>query len=194
MGGHKQENVSKRILNPRKCIRGKEDALEGTFGKTLVDGAECYVIDKQANYRFLQDSELHADGEFVVMPVDRCGRWVREQGLVGFAALRAGVPNDELVFARYAKEQCVQFASSPDGTVVYTGAVPRGAVIVGQAHIAETALVLMVLPVGADSYVVPGIPDSVMHLAILHPGDRVSLHAAAKPNGTMSAGLFISLS
>lgn len=190
----KEENVSKRVLNPRRCLRGPEQALEGTFGKTLVDGAECYVLDKQTNYRFVQRCELHADGEFVVMPADKTGRWIREQGLVGFAALRGGAPGPELVFVGYAEEQLVQFASSPDGSVVYTGAVPRAATVVAQAEIADRALVLVVAPAKGKQYVVDGTPQGATHLTVLHPGDKVSLHSAAVPSAEMRAGLFVSLS
>lgn len=188
-----RDNASMRILSPRKRLRGDE-SLEGTFGATLLNGATCFVLDMEASYRFLKHSVLHADGEHVVMPFDRIGRWVREQGLVGFAALHGGSPDKDLVFTGYKHEQLVQFASSLDGHVVYTGSIPRAATIAAQAAQAEAALVLVVEPVRGDRYVVAGTPESVCRLAVLHPGDKLSLHAAAVPNGQMRASLHVALS
>lgn len=190
-----RSNVGQRLLNPRKCLHGPQDSLEGTFGKTLPWGAKCFVIEEQATYAFLLDSELHADGRFVVMPVDRQGRWVREQGLVGFASLRGGRPSPEdLIFTRYEHEQLVQFASSPDGRVVYTGAVPRSAMIVGQAQVPERVIAIVVEPGdGSMARSQSGYPEVVNLATILVPGDKVSLAAAAVPSQDMVASLFIVL-
>src|SRR5882757_10916942 len=119
-----RDNASQRILSPRRDTGGHDDSLRNTYGRTLLDGAQCYVVEEEANYRFLRHSVLHADGKFVVETVDHVGRWVRDQGLVGFALLDQGQLH-EGSFRDYKKYQLVQFAINGDGRIIYTGAVPR---------------------------------------------------------------------
>lgn len=130
-----RDNASQRILSPRKVTVGADESLENTYGRTLIDGAQCYVTEAEATYRFLKNSVLHADGTFVVAPVDEIGRWVREGGTMGFALLDNGepAPGEACVsyIGKYADQQLVQFATQKDGAVLYTGAVPRMALVYG---------------------------------------------------------------
>lgn len=189
-----RDNAGMRILSPRRALRGDE-SLVGTLGNTLLDGAACFVLEAQCNYRFLKHSVLHADGAYVVAPVDGVGRWVREQGLVGFASLQCGKPTGGLlIFAGYTSQQLVQFAASPDGRIMYTGTVPRGAMIMGSPVVPERALAVVIEPgQGGAPLVTHGTPEGVNVGTILVPGDRVSLVAAAAPTTEMVASLYISL-
>jgi len=140
-------NVGARLLGARRTVRGNKDALENIIGHAIHDGAQCYVIEAQANYRFLAQSELRADGELVVAPVGNRGRWVRESGLVGMALLEAGATtarDEQMVvgFSNYTHSKLVQFewdegpSVGPDKvTVVYTGTVPRLALLLGSAQL-----------------------------------------------------------
>lgn len=129
--GRDNSNVGQRMLQARSYLRGSDDSLANIIGVGLPDGAVCYVLEKQASYRFVKSSTLAPD-EFgiVVEPVGSVGRWVRESGTVGFALLSGGAPdapNAELsTIVNYGTAQMVQFALEKEtGILVYTGDVPR---------------------------------------------------------------------
>ncbi len=154
-----RDNASQRILSPRQTTQGHDSSLKNTLGATLLNGAQCFVISEESNYRFLRHSQLHADGKFVVEPIDREGRWVRESGgTFGVAIIRDSKP-----------ELLVQFAI--DGNkLVYTGSVPRFACIMATIPQRPSPSVeilrdreLLILP--------PTEP-----LVRISPGDRVSIH------------------
>jgi len=176
-----KDNASQRILSPRRTAQGADDSLRNTLGRTLIDGAQCFVTEEQANYRFLQHSVLHADGRFVVEPVDHSGRWIREPGLCGFALLdggklgEAGKP-EPLMFRGYNLCKLVQFALEPDGRVLYTGSVPRLGHLAGRSKV--EALRITVERPGSDPQFFDGI-DGAFGVAILRPGDVLSLRVLA---------------
>lgn len=136
-----RSNVSHRVLNAVRTATGTKDSLENFIGLALVDGAQCFVTDEEANYRWLAKSVLAPDDHFVVKasgPSDQ-GRWVRESGLTGFAMLEDGeaIPNDlGLVFGKYKTQQLVQFEMTSQETLVYRGAVRRLAMLFGKAQLA----------------------------------------------------------
>ena len=117
-----RDNAGQRILSPRQATQGHDSSLDNTLGMTLLNGAQCWVIEEEANYRFLKHSELHPDGKFVVETVDHQGRWVRESGTLGVAIIRDNKP-----------QLLVQFAM--DGAkLVYTGNVSRLACIAASSE------------------------------------------------------------
>ena len=114
-------------------LRGATDSLENTLSLNLPDGAQCFVLEEQANFRLIKNCELSPDEHVVVKPVGPdAGRWVRESGLVGYALLSGGTQLGEGgVFGKYTKQQLVQFAMSGEMTLVYTGTVRRLALVGG---------------------------------------------------------------
>lgn len=171
-----RDNASQRVLQARATTVGNADSLANTIGMTLTDGAQCWVKDREHNYRFLKHSVLHPDGELVISPVDGHGRWVREAGLVGFAILQGGSrAGGHAAFSRYDKQHLVQFAVSPDGWVIYTGLVPRAAFAHGSAD-AQVGIGLLVCFATGQTEPYPGsAPNSAQALLLLSPGDRISL-------------------
>ena len=189
--GH--DNASQRILSPRRDTAGSDNSLRNTLGRTLLDGAECFVTEEEANYRFLKHSVLHADGKFVVEPVDHAGRWVREQGLVGFALLDEGELH-EGTFRDYKKTQLVQFALNGDGRVIYTGTVPRKAFVVGRTG--PQGFVALVATVSRDKetlHLAAQGGSQVFTVFVIRPGDAISLNVAAVPEMSLPASLEIVL-
>mgnify|MGYP001588543273 CR=1 FL=1 len=109
-----RSNPGQRILSARRTTRGPLDSLETLVGIAMVDGAQCFVVEEQANYRYLADSKLPADGTFVVAPLGNRGRFVRESGLVGLALLEDGaLTHNESgltkIFTGYQQTKLVQF-------------------------------------------------------------------------------------
>lgn len=188
-----RDNASQRILSPRRDTAGRDDSLRNTYGRTLLDGSQCYVTDEEANYRFLKHSVLHADGKFVVETVDHQGRWVREQGLTGFALLDEGLLH-EGCFRDYKKSQLVQFAVNGDGRIIYTGAVPRKAFLVGRATPSAGAALVVVLSREKEVlWTAQGTDAEVSTVLIVRPGDAVTLNVAAVPTGNVFGALEIVL-
>lgn len=135
--GRDNSNAGQRVLQARSYLRGADDSLANIIGVGLPDGAMCYVVEKQANYRFVRGSALAPDDhDVVVEPVGGGGRWVRESGTIGFALLSNGVPDapeqsQVTNIVRYAKAQLVQFALEAEtGIAIYTGAVARLAAVI----------------------------------------------------------------
>lgn len=174
-----RDNASQRVLQARATTVAHADSLTNTYGTTLPDGAQCWVRDRQHNYRFIKDSVLYADGELVVEPVDRQGRWVREAGLVGFAIVEDGmVPQGQAMFSGYAKQQLVQFALSADGYVIYTGAVPRPAFVRGSCD-AAMVVGLLLEPATGGSTAYMQSTNSAQAMLLLAPGDKLSLQTSS---------------
>lgn len=188
--GRDNSNAGQRVLQARKYLRGADDSLANIIGGGIIDGAVCFVIEKQANYRFLQSSTLAADEHGIVIePVGGVGRWVRETGTMGFALLNGGVPDAPNAsvsnIVRYASAQLVQFALENDtGIVIYTGAVTRFALLVPYANTGFA----------------PGVSvnhgDGAWHAACgvteLKTGSRLSM-VAGVPVADMSASLQVIL-
>ncbi len=169
------DNASRRILSPRTTTQGHDNSLQNTFGRTLLDGAQCYVTGEQANYRFLHGSVLHADGKFVVEPVDHSGRWVRECGTFGMALLKNGrvSPGDEELpmVGSYTQQLLVQFALN-GAKLIYTGAVQRIAYVVTSVTSPAGAVPVVVIEREGEKLLMqPAEP-----MALLHPGDCISVH------------------
>lgn len=126
-------NAGKRVLGARKRLRGTDDSLANILGVGIPDGAQCFVIDEQASYRFLKECMLAEDERFVVAAAGPgSGRWVRESGLVGFALLTGGIPIDisnGCCFGDFRTKHLVQFAMNGIHRVVYTGTVKRLAIV-----------------------------------------------------------------
>lgn len=169
-----RDNASQRILSPRDTAQGSDSSLKNTYGATLINGAQCFVIEEEANYRFLKHSVLHADGRFVVEPIDRSGRWVRESGTFGVAMLKGGVPqkSDPLLIGSYDPQLLVQFALS-EAKLVYTGNVPRLACIMATApgrdvrgEILRGKETLFFWPEEPVTLIVPG---DCLSLYLVHP-------------------------
>lgn len=174
--GRDNSNAGQRVLQARSYLKGSDDSLSNIIGVGLPDGAMCYVVEKQANYRFLKNSSLDPDGEIVIGPAgpDGCGRWVRESGTVGFALLSGGMitsdNNAGAAVARYVDTRLVQFAlESETGILVYTGAVPRMALVTAHAH---GATVTVFLNDGSD-----GAWRSASGVVELKTGSRLRLLA-----------------
>jgi len=133
-----KSNVGQRVLGARKRLRGGEDSLDSILGMQMPDGAQCFVISEQANFRFVSGSLLAADEHCVVVPAGpESGRWVREGGLIGFAILKEGrevaaTGAQRFSIGKYAKQQLVQFSVSGDSVLVYTGSAPRLAIVDGR--------------------------------------------------------------
>lgn len=159
-------------MNARRVLcGGDENSLENTFGGTLPDGAQCFVIEAQANYRYLQNCKLPDDGEYIVMPKgDRRGRWVRAEGLVGFALLEGGKLNDGGQFSEWKYQKLVQFEVTPKA-LVYVGSIPRLAHFTAYAWNLAVSVTLLQ---GDPRPVAMGIAGaSTSGAALIHPGERI---------------------
>jgi hypothetical protein len=128
-----KSNAGQRTLGARSVLRGAEDSLENILAMTVPDGAQCFVLEEQANFRLIKNCELAPDEHVVVKPVGPdSGRWVRESGLVGYALLSGGTQLGEgFVFGKYTSCQLVQFSMNGETTLVYTGTVRRLALVGG---------------------------------------------------------------
>lgn len=199
-----RDNAGQRVLNARKTLTRGEHALANTIGQTLPDGAQCYVIEAQANYRWLLDSVLAPDGVFVLEaagPGD--GRWVRESGLTGFAMLHAGTIGvvgfrddsteyQDFLVGGYKSVQLVQFALDGD-SLIYTGAVPRLAIISAAASLEfdrGSGRLGIVVSGGqrTETKIELAGPVTTSRIAALEPGAHVSLMVSgqAEVRGTGS--------
>lgn len=163
------DNAGQRILSARLTLRGDaRTCLENTFGRTLPNGAQCYVVEEQANYRLVHGCTFPEDDRYVVVPAgDRFGRWVRAEGLAGFALLEGGkrVPNGVL-FGDWSYQKLVQFEVTPEA-LVYIGTVPRLAHL--SASLSPSAPIRIELLQGEPRAVTNG------GAALLHPGERIVL-------------------
>lgn len=187
-------SANTHVLPARRTASGHDNSLQNTQGARLADGAQCFVIDQQANYRFIKSSVLNADGTFVVAPSDSHGRWVREQGLVGFAILQDGkVPEGSVQCVGYKEHLLVQFAVSPDGWVIYTGIPPRFAFVHGFATHGAPGLVVHRAGDGALEPIPGAHNNSVQASCLLQQGDRVSLQLAAVSTVSVVGGIHIVL-
>ncbi len=153
-----RDNASQRILSPRQTTQGHDSSLRNTYGSTLVNGAQCFVIEEESNYRFLRHSELHADGKFVVEPIDQEGRWVRECGTFGIAIVKDNKP-----------QLLVQFALDVT-KLVYTGNVARLACVAASSVLPGLPMQIE-LDRGGELLVLPASEPMVL----LKPGDRISI-------------------
>lgn len=192
-----RDNASQRILSPRQTTQGHDSSLKNTYGATLLNGAQCFVVEEEANYRFLQHSVLHADGKFVVEPIDRSGRWVREAGTFGVAILGDGVFSangtdaDALVFRGYSQQQLVQFAINGLG-IIYTGAVPRMAFITGRCEPAAPTVVKIERKPDVLAFSSPGdLPVTAM--TMIYPGDCLKLECLEARGGSVRGELQVLL-
>jgi hypothetical protein len=187
-----RSNVGERVLGARKTTQGSRDALENIVGHALHDGAQCYVIEEQANYRFVATSELPPDGRLVVAPLGNRGRWIRESGLVGFAMLEKGTPRPEegeraWIFADYATTHLTQFKAE-GGIVRYVGQPPRLTLIYGAADLRVSSQVEVFVVVANQARVVAAGHlahsgnVSVAGVALLMPGDTLVLRARGAIN------------
>ncbi len=188
--------MNAHVLPARRTTSGHDNSLQNTQGSRLTDGAQCFVIDRQANYRFLKGAVLHADGEFVVAPSDDQGRWIREQGLVGFAILHGGkVPEGEIQVSGYSEQRAVQFAVSPDGRVFYTGYPPRFAFIHGFATDGAPGLGIVVQRAGGGdpAPVASEHKSSAQGWCLLQQGDWVALQLSSVASVPVVGALHIVL-
>lgn len=172
-----QDNAGHRVLSARRTLRtDPESSLENTFGRTLPDGAQCFVIEEQANYRLVHDCTLPEDDRYVVEPKgDKRGRWVRAEGLVGFALLEGGnQPQSKKEFGDYKYQKVVQFEVTPEA-LVYVGSVPRLAHL--SADVCGIPVSLILLQRREPRVLASGVvcPSAI---AIIHPGERIALVAA----------------
>jgi hypothetical protein len=183
-----RDNAGQRVLNARRALCGQEECLENTFGKTLPDGAQCFVIEAQANYRFVANCKLPEDGEYVVMPKgDRFGRWVRSEGLVGFALLEGGkIVPDHWNFTDYTYQKVVQFEVTPEA-LVYIGSIPRLAHFSAEAQGIEVEILLVQ---GAARTI--GRGKSASGAALVHPGAKIVVNAK-ETAGSCAASLQVIL-
>lgn len=174
-----------RVLGARRTIAGADDALENLLGDGLHDGAQCYVIEEQATYRFVADSELPADGKFVVATI-RKGRFIRESGLAAFALLDDGSlgahDGSMLGFGEYSHTKVVQFEVTESGGARYIGTVPRLATVHAWARVdfdrGQADLFVRLdnskQLIAASSLLQAGFTNvSTVHLLL--PGDTLSL-------------------
>ncbi len=193
-----RDNASQRILSPRLVLRGREDSLENTLGRTLLNGAQCFVIGEQANYRFLKNSQLHADGVLVMAPIDGEGRWLRESSTVGIALLENGrvVTRDDVsIVTGYESEQLVQFAKNGD-LLIYTGAASRVAMVFASANLdAPCDLVLAVaddkkLAPLSRKFEAPGFGSLVGSYPLV-PGAQIALRTSSAVSGTGSLRIIL---
>lgn len=169
-----RSNAGQRILNSKRTLLGAEDALENYIGRALQDGCQCFVLEEQANFRFLASCGLKPDGAYVVAPHgDNHGRWVRESGLVGFALLEGGKlgADGSGIFGGYTYQKLVQFEMTPEA-LVYVGAVPRVAQLSATSP-APTDLRILLLQ--GDARAIVSGQGSISGAALLHPGERIQL-------------------
>ncbi len=184
-----RSNVGERLLGTRKTVQGTQDALANIIGGGLNDGATCYVIQEQANYRFVASSQLAPDGKLVVATVGNRGRWIREAGLVGLALLDSGLlppessdfPGLTRCFADYKQKTLAQFELQ-EGAALYVGTVPRLALVFGSADLAfERGGADLYVRVDNEVKIVTSSPAEVAGFVacsgsvLLMPGDRLSL-------------------
>lgn len=182
-----RDNAGQRVLNARQALRGAEGCLENTFGRQIPDGAQCFVIEEQANYRLVHNCSLPEDDRYVVIPYgDRYGRWVRAEGLVGFALLEGGKPEpskdgSQLIFRGYSYQKLVQFEMT-DEALVYIGSVPR------VAHVSAAAgglhVHIEILMNGPPQVV--GYGECPSGAAMIHPGARIALCSLATDHDELS--------
>jgi len=196
-----RSNVSHRVLNTVRTTTGAARSLENFIGLALVDGAQCFVIEEEANYRWLAESTLVADGRFVVKASgpNEQGRWVRESASVGFALLEeaecaaVNSSSSSLSFSNYAHQQLVQFEMLDAATLVYRGRTKRLAMLFGKACLLfnRSSLSLGILVEQDSKPPVDAIfsnlvtsqrlemsgTASVSGSVFLEPGDRLSLKA-----------------
>jgi len=169
-----RDNAGQRVLNARRKLCGADESLENTFGRTLPDGAQCFVISEQANYRFVAQCALPDDGQYIVTPKgDKYGRWVRSEGLVGFALLEGGKLIDDR-FSGWTYQKVVQFEVTPDA-LVYIGSVSRLAHLSAAAKGSAEILLLQ----GEPRVVASGLCPS--GAAMLHPGERIVVAPSGEP-------------
>ncbi len=162
-------------------LQGADASLENTFGRTLPDGAQCFVIEEQANYRLVHNCTFPEDGQYVVTPKgDRFGRWVRAEGLVGFALLEGGRPRGGCIVSGYTYQKVVQFEVTSEA-LVYVGTVSRLAHLSADAQGAD---VCIVLPQGSPRAVASG--KSASGAAVLHPGERIVVTTHSDIEGVVS--------
>lgn len=189
-----RSNAGERTLGARKTARGHKDALENIVGHALHDGAQCFVIEEQANYRFVAGSELPESDKYIVAPLGKRGRWIRESGLVGLALLEAGRLRhgpESGTFAEYKPQALAQFELLPDGGVRYIGTVPRVAFVAATASLGARALLYIglinqgvVIAAAADANLVDQACTGVVQLM---PGDTLVLRARLR-DGLVSEG------
>lgn len=181
------------MLGARKTTQGSQDALENIVGGGLHDGAQCYVIEEQANYRFVATSTLEADGKLVVTPLGGRGRWLRESGLVGFAMLEGGTPRPEegergWIFADYGASHLTQFTAEGD-MVRYVGKPPRLAHVYGAASLRVASQVEVFVVIANQARIVAAAHlahsgnVSVAGVALIMPGDTLVLRARGAIDG-----------
>lgn len=165
------DNASHRVLSARSVLRSNEKGLENTFGRTLPDGAQCFVIEEQANYRLVHGCTLPEDDRYIIMPKgDKFGRWMRAEGLVGFALLEGGKLNELGAFEGWTYQKLVQFEVTP-GALVYIGAIPRLALF--SAYAMNLSISVSLLQ-GEARQVAMGVHKaSASGTALLHPGERI---------------------
>lgn len=194
-------SADKRILSARRWLRGPRDALDNIIGLQLDEGTQCYVIEEQANYRFTSTCSLPVDGRFVVRPNGGNGKWVRESGLSGFALLERGTVQvdpgicDIAMFGEFKEQQVVQF-EQVKGAVRYIGSVPRVALIFGSAELAfdrgSAELYVSVDSQGvaiAQAHLATAGSMAVSTMAMLMPGDSISLRARSKEHASGTGSL-----
>lgn len=166
------------MLNARRALRGAEDCLENTFGRQIPDGAQCFVIEEQANYRLVHNCSLKEDDRYVVIPYgDRYGRWVRAEGLVGFALLEGGKATGSggvVVFGGFTYQKLVQFELT-ERALVYIGSVPRLAHVSASAPAADLSLAIETQ--GPPRIIGSGRNPSVTMM--IHPGDSIVVSAVS---------------
>jgi hypothetical protein len=175
-----RDNAGQRVLNARRTLRGASECLENTFGRTLPDGAQCWVIEEQANYRLVHNCTFPEDERHVIVPQgDKFGRWMRAEGLVGFALLEGGKRGAGLAFGDWSYQRLVQFEVTPEA-LVYVGSVPRLAHLSASANRGEPLDIVLLQ--GERRAVSSG------SAALLHPGERIALYG---PAGTSEPGAVV---
>jgi len=160
---------------------GAEGALENYIAHGLADGCQCFVIEEQANYRFLAGSTLKPDGKYVIASHTKGpGRWRRESGLVGFALLEGGKLDEDERFTGYTYQNLVEFEMR-ESELTYIGTVTRLAVFLGSTTLAKQLGIELLqgearVVAGARSLKAPG-HLTVSGSSLLHPGDRIVMRA-----------------
>lgn len=72
-----QSSTAYRQLGMRTRRLGAVDSLENIVSSPLPNGAECWVVEDAAVYRFDKESSETADGEQIIAPIAGGGRWYR---------------------------------------------------------------------------------------------------------------------
>jgi hypothetical protein len=70
-----QAATALRQVGVRATRLGATDSLENIVSSPLPDGAQCWVIENSAVYRFDKNSSEAADGLRIVAPIAGGGRW-----------------------------------------------------------------------------------------------------------------------